>query len=154
MGERQGQRGVIGQAGIARAVVGDGAVDAPEIACGDAPAHRDRDAERCPFPREADGARAGIRVPEALIGLATWLTIRRAAHDRSRKDVYLAKGRWSWLFVAGAITLTNLSTDQLAGMNGKQMLLLAWWAIAGFAGFVILALCSCRSAIAGAASAH
>ena len=75
----------------------------------------------------------------ALIGLVTWLTIRRDKHDGSRKDVYLAGGKLSWLFVAGSITLTNLSTDQLVGMNGNQMLLLAWWEIAGFAGLMILA---------------
>jgi len=74
-----------------------------------------------------------------LVGLATWLTIRRSAHDGSRKDVYLAGGKLSWLFVAGSITLTNLSTDQLVGMNGNQMLLLAWWEIAGFFGLLILA---------------
>ena len=74
-----------------------------------------------------------------LVGLVTWLTIRRDKHDGSRKDVYLAGGKLSWLFVAGSITLTNLSTDQLVGMNGNQMLLLAWWEIAGFVGLMILA---------------
>ena len=73
------------------------------------------------------------------IALATWLTIRRDKHDGSRRDVYLAGGKLSWLFVAGSITLTNLSTDQLVGMNGNQMLLLAWWEIAGFVGLAILA---------------
>lgn len=75
----------------------------------------------------------------AAVALATWLTIRRDRHDGSRRDVYLAGGRLSWLFVAGSITLTNLSTDQLVGMNGNQMLLLAWWEIAGFVGLAILA---------------
>lgn len=76
-----------------------------------------------------------------LIGLATWATVRRAARgsDGSSKDVYLAGGALSWPFVAGAITLTNLSTDQLVGMNGNQMLLLAWWEISGFIGLLILA---------------
>lgn len=74
-----------------------------------------------------------------LIALATWLTLRRERHDGSKKDVYLAGGKLSWLFVAGAITLTNLSTDQLVGMNGNQMLLLAWWEISGFIGLLILA---------------
>ena len=73
------------------------------------------------------------------IALATWLTLRRERHDGSRKDVYLAGGKLNWLFVAGAITLTNLSTDQLVGMNGNQMLLLAWWEISGFFGLLILA---------------
>jgi SSS family solute:Na+ symporter len=75
----------------------------------------------------------------ALIGLVTWLTIRRDRHDGSSKDVYLANKSLSWPFVAGAITLTNLSTDQLVGMNGNQMLLLAWWEISGFVGLLILA---------------
>ncbi|MEM6857529.1 MAG: SLC5 family protein [Pseudomonadota bacterium] len=75
----------------------------------------------------------------AAVGLATWLTIRRAKHDGSKKDVFLAGGGLNWVFVAGAITLTNLSTDQLVGMNGNQMALLAWWEIAGFVGLLILA---------------
>jgi solute:Na+ symporter, SSS family len=75
----------------------------------------------------------------AIIALVTWLTLRREQHDGSEKDVYLAGNKLSWLFVAGAITLTNLSTDQLVGMNGNQMLLLAWWEISGFIGLLILA---------------
>lgn len=77
----------------------------------------------------------------ALVGLATWLKVRSAQvrHDGSGKDVFLAGGGLSWMFVAGSITLTNLSTDQLVGMNGNQMLLLAWWEIAGFVGLMILA---------------
>ena len=76
----------------------------------------------------------------ALIGIATWLKVRQAkVHDGSSKDVFLAGGGLSWLFVAGSITLTNLSTDQLVGMNGNQMALLAWWEICGFFGLLILA---------------
>ena len=73
------------------------------------------------------------------IALATWATLRREDPGATRKDVYLAGGKLNWLFVAGAITLTNLSTDQLVGMNGNQMLLLAWWEISGFVGLLILA---------------
>jgi SSS family solute:Na+ symporter len=76
-----------------------------------------------------------------LVGVVTWLKIRGAGPRRggSGKDVYLAGGGLTWPFVAGSITLTNLSTDQLVGMNGNQMLLLAWWEIAGFFGLLILA---------------
>jgi SSS family solute:Na+ symporter len=76
-----------------------------------------------------------------LIGLATWrkVTSTDAGHDGSGKDVFLAGGRLTWLYVAGSITLTNLSTEQLVGMNGNQMLLLAWWELAGFVGLLILA---------------
>ena len=87
---------------------------------------------------------SGVQMAVALlllsgIALATWLKVRRARHDGSEKDVYLAGGGLSWIFVAGSITLTNLSTDQLVGMNGNQMLLLAWWEISGFIGLLILA---------------
>ena len=60
----------------------------------------------------------------AFIGIATWLKVRQAqAHDGSTKDVFLAGGGLSWLFIAGSITLTNLSTDQLVGMNGNVWLM-------------------------------
>jgi solute:Na+ symporter, SSS family len=51
----------------------------------------------------------------------------------------LAGGGLSWIFVAGSITLTNLSTDQLVGMNGNQMMLLVWWELAAVIGLIILA---------------
>lgn len=76
-----------------------------------------------------------------LIGFATWRKVAsaHAAHDGSGKDVFLAGGGLSWLYIAGSITLTNLSTEQLVGMNGNQMLLLAWWELSGFVGLMILA---------------
>ncbi len=77
----------------------------------------------------------------ALIGFLTYLQCRKAeAGDRSSgHDYFLANGGLSWYFVAGSITLTNLSTDQLVGMNGNQMLLLAWWELAAVCGLFILA---------------
>lgn len=77
----------------------------------------------------------------ALIGFLTYLKCRAAvAGDRSTgHDFFLANGGLTWYFVAGSITLTNLSTDQLVGMNGNQMLLLAWWELAAVCGLFILA---------------
>ena len=76
-----------------------------------------------------------------LMGAVTWWKVRGKGrgHGGTGKDVFLAGGGLTWPFVAGSITLTNLSTDQLVGMNGNQMLLLAWWEIAGFFGLMILA---------------
>ncbi len=77
----------------------------------------------------------------ALVGLLTYLKCRGTG-DRStdsNKEYFLASGGLTWFFVAGSITLTNLSTDQLVGMNGNQMLLLAWWELAAVAGLIILA---------------
>lgn len=59
--------------------------------------------------------------------------------ENSNKEYFLAGGGLSWVFIAGSITLTNLSTDQLVGMNGNQMALLAWWEFAAVFGLIILA---------------
>lgn len=75
------------------------------------------------------------------IGFATYLKCRtpRDHVKNENKDYFLAGGTLSWVYIAGSITLTNLSTDQLVGMNGNQMLLLAWWELAAVAGLILLA---------------
>ncbi len=76
----------------------------------------------------------------AAIGFATWWKCRtpRGHSVDANKDYFLAGGTLSWLFIAGSITLTNLSTDQIVGMNGNQLLLIAWWELAAVAGLIIL----------------
>jgi len=77
-----------------------------------------------------------------LIAFLTWRKVvaaKAGSKSSADKEIFLAGGGLSWFFVAGAITLTNLSTDQLVGMNGAQMLLLAWWELAGFIGLLMLA---------------
>ncbi|MEM7360696.1 MAG: sodium/solute symporter [Pseudomonadota bacterium] len=80
-----------------------------------------------------------------LIAFLTYIKCRDAvvSTDHSlkaeNKEVFLAGGGLSWFFVAGSITLTNLSTDQLVGMNGNQMLLVAWWEFAAVIGLIVLA---------------
>ena len=79
-----------------------------------------------------------------LIGLTTWWFCRdslgRGKGENAESDYFLAGGSLKWYFVAGSITLTNLSTDQLVGMNGAQMALLAWWELAAVVGLFMLAL--------------
>lgn len=81
----------------------------------------------------------------ALIAFLTFVKCRSAVgtteHSESseNKEIFLAGGNLSWIFVAGSITLTNLSTDQLVGMNGNQMLLVAWWEFAAVIGLIVLA---------------
>ncbi len=77
----------------------------------------------------------------AGIGFFTWLKCRtpRTHTGDSNRDYFLAGGSLTWPYIAGSITLTNLSTDQLVGMNGNQMLLIAWWELAAVSGLVILA---------------
>lgn len=75
----------------------------------------------------------------ALIGLATYWACRGTRKDvTGEKEYFLAGGDLKWYFVAGSITLTNLSTDQLVGMNGNQMALLAWWELAAVVGLIML----------------
>ena len=54
-----------------------------------------------------------------LIALAPWWFCRdslgRGQGENAEADYFLAGGSLKWYFVAGSITLTNLSTDQLVG---------------------------------------
>jgi SSS family solute:Na+ symporter len=81
---------------------------------------------------------AGLTV---LIGVGTWLKCRGEARGGGgERELFLAGGGLSWVFVAGSITLTNLGADQLVGMNGNQMLLLCLWELCAVAGLMMLAL--------------
>lgn len=75
----------------------------------------------------------------ALIGGVTYWFCRDARQgEDGTQEYFLAGGGLKWYFVAGSITLTNLSTDQLVGMNGNQMALLAWWELAAVVGLIML----------------
>lgn len=74
-----------------------------------------------------------------LIAIITYFYCRGKRSDEDgEKEYFLAGGSLNWYFVAGSITLTNLSTDQLVGMNGNQMALLAWWELAATVGLLML----------------
>ena len=75
------------------------------------------------------------------IGAITFLHCRGKGHNQTdqTKEYFLAGGGLAWYFVAGSITLTNLSTDQLVGMNGNQMALLALWEFSAVIGLFVLA---------------
>lgn len=76
----------------------------------------------------------------ALIALVTYLKCRGQVRSKdSNKEFFLASGGLSWVMIAGSITLTNLSTDQLIGMNGNQMAVVVWWELAAVVGLIILA---------------
>jgi len=81
----------------------------------------------------------------ALIAFLTYMQCRgkgrlqNSTEGQQNKELFLAGGGLKWYFIAGSITLTNLSTDQLVGTNGTQMALLAWWEFAALVGLFILA---------------
>lgn len=75
-----------------------------------------------------------------LVALVTWWRCRRASHDAdAARDYFLAGGRLTWPFIAGSLLLTNISAEQIVGMNGAQTLLVAWWEFGAAAGLLILA---------------
>ncbi|HYC72040.1 MAG TPA: SLC5 family protein [Opitutaceae bacterium] len=75
-----------------------------------------------------------------LVGLVTWLHCRRAERSTDEiREQFLAGGGLGWVFIAGSLTLTNISTDTLVGWNGNQTLLVLCWELAGVPGLILLA---------------
>lgn len=75
-----------------------------------------------------------------LIALLTWLHCRKAVPGADEvREQFLAGGGLGWGFIAGSLTLTNISTDTLVGWNGNQMLLVVCWELAGVPGLILLA---------------
>lgn len=79
-----------------------------------------------------------IALTALIAGVTVWFCLKAKPSEDEEKDYFLAGGSLKWYFVAGSITLTNLSTDQLVGMNGNQMALLAWWELAAVFGLMML----------------
>ena len=76
----------------------------------------------------------------ALVGLITYFKCRQAKHHQNdSKDYFLAGGGLSWVVVAGSLMMTNISAEQIVGMNGAQSLLVAWWEFGAAVGLIILA---------------
>lgn len=85
------------------------------------------------------GIAAGLTA--LVAGGTVWKCRRAKIHSSDGNQEFFLAGRGlSWFFVAGSITITNLSAEQLVGMNGNQMALLAWWELAAVVGLSILAL--------------
>jgi SSS family solute:Na+ symporter len=75
-----------------------------------------------------------------LVGLITYIKCKNYKRDSNdSKEYFLAGNSLTWGFVAGSILLTNISAEQIVGMNGAQSLLVAWWEIGAAIGLVILA---------------
>lgn len=74
------------------------------------------------------------------VAAATWWRCRHAQHDASAaRDYFLAGGRLAWPYIAGSLLLTNISAEQIVGMNGAQVALVAWWEFGAIAGLLVLA---------------
>ena len=75
----------------------------------------------------------------AGVAIATTLFVKRMKRSSNATEEYFTGGRsLSWPIVAGSLMLTNLSTEQLVGLNGaifkdKAFVGMAWEALAAFA---------------------
>ena len=75
----------------------------------------------------------------AMVAIFTYRIVHRMKKSDSATEEYFTGGRaLTWPVVAGSLLLTNLSTEQLVGLNGdvfgdKAMVGLAWEALAAFA---------------------
>lgn len=78
----------------------------------------------------------------ALVGVITWIITRKDDHGTST-GYFLAGRTLTGGFIAGSLLLTNLSTEQLVGLNGDAFTdgisVMAWEVIAG-ASLVLMAL--------------
>ena len=76
----------------------------------------------------------------ALVALATWWRYGKETRSQDdSKDFFLAGKHLSWPFIAGSLLLTNISAEQIVGMNGAQNLLQVWWEFGAVAGLLVLA---------------
>ncbi|GIS27171.1 MAG: hypothetical protein CM15mP127_15440 [Gammaproteobacteria bacterium] len=73
------------------------------------------------------------------VAIATVFIVRKMKKSTSPTEEYFTGGRaLSWPIIGGSLLLTNLSTEQLVGLNGdvfgdKALVGIAWEALAAFA---------------------
>jgi SSS family solute:Na+ symporter len=77
-----------------------------------------------------------------LVAFLSWYLTRNDDHE-SASGYFLAGRSLTWIVIGGSLLLTNLSTEQLVGLNGggfqHGMQLIAWEVLAAFA-MVVMAL--------------
>jgi len=77
-----------------------------------------------------------------LVGLITWLLTRKDDHESST-GFFLAGRSLTFPIIAGSLLLTNLSTEQMVGLNGAAFtdgLCVMIWEIVAVTGLVAMAL--------------
>ena len=89
-----------------------------------------------------------------FMGLVGWISYQKTKGSVDDKDGYFLAGRGlTGTFIAGSMLLTNLSAEQLIGLNGSaygfNMSAMAWEVTAGFA-TIIMALVFLPRYLAGA----
>ena len=78
-------------------------------------------------------------IATSAVAVFTYMIVRNMKKSDSATEEYFTGGRaLSWYMVAGSLLLTNLSTEQLVGLNGdvfgdKALVGMAWESLAAFA---------------------
>ena len=54
-----------------------------------------------------------------MVGFGIWLA--RKSGNETAKDYFLASGALPWWAVGGSLIASNISTEQILGMNGSVM---------------------------------
>ena len=76
------------------------------------------------------------------MGIVAWISYQKTKGEVNTKDGYFLAGRGlTGVFIAGSMVLTNLSAEQLIGLNGSaygfNMSSMAWEVTAGVATIVM-----------------
>ncbi len=89
-----------------------------------------------------------------FMGIVAWISYQKTKGETDSKDGYFLAGRGlTGVFIAGSMLLTNLSAEQLIGLNGSaykfNLSAMAWEVTAGFA-TIVMALVFLPKYLAGA----
>ncbi len=89
-----------------------------------------------------------------FMGIVAWISYQKTKGETDTKDGYFLAGRGlTGVFIAGSMLLTNLSAEQLIGLNGSaykfNLSAMAWEVTAGFA-TIVMALVFLPKYLAGA----
>ena len=89
-----------------------------------------------------------------FMGVVAWISYQKTKGETDSKDGYFLAGRGlTGVFIAGSMLLTNLSAEQLIGLNGSaykfNLSAMAWEVTAGFA-TIVMALVFLPKYLAGA----
>ena len=89
-----------------------------------------------------------------FMGIVAWVSYQKTKGETDSKDGYFLAGRGlTGVFIAGSMLLTNLSAEQLIGLNGSaykfNLSAMAWEVTAGFA-TIVMALVFLPKYLAGA----
>lgn len=89
-----------------------------------------------------------------FMGVVAWISYQKTKGETDSKDGYFLAGRGlTGVFIAGSMLLTNLSAEQLIGLNGSAYMYnlsaMAWEVTAGFA-TIVMALVFLPKYLAGA----